>query len=89
MLLVPAGGQFGAVCALLPTVYPASPSAVSSWAPQHRALGSLEVLQLLGCSGPISSGQFGISCVQWILEPGQRSLSPSLSYVDIVSSGEQ
>lgn len=30
--------------------------------------GLLGVLQLLWCSGPVSSGHFGISSIQWILE---------------------
>lgn len=71
-----------------PCTQKASLSAVSSWGPWHRALGSLGILQLLHCSGPSSSGQFGISSAQWILEPGQRSLPLCLSCMDVMSSGE-
>lgn len=36
-----------------------------------------------------SSGQFGISSVQWILEPGQELLSLSLSCVNVMTNDEQ
>lgn len=36
-----------------------------------------------------SSGQFGISSVQWIFEAGQGLLSLSLSCVDIMTNNEQ
>lgn len=63
MLLVPAGGQFGSACALWSIMYQESQPSAGFPSTEPWLLWSF------------SSGQFGISSVQWIFEPEQGLLS--------------
>lgn len=69
VLLVPAGGQFGAACALSSTVYPESQP--FCWTFQHRALGSPEVLQVLGCYRPFPLVSLGSVLFNGFLSHGR------------------
>lgn len=81
VLLVPAGGQFGAACALSSTALLLDVPVQSPWLPRGPAGAWL--------LSSFSSRQFGISSVQRIFEPWQGLLSLSLSCVDIMTNNEQ
>lgn len=81
-------GLWGQVALLLsqPFSHLCIQSQLFCWTPQHRALRAPAGARLFWS---FPSGQFGISSVPWIFEPGQGLFSLSLSCVDIMTDNEQ